>query len=92
MLNTAVGDEGGFAPNLKSSDEALKRRLTEAGAVELVKQAAGHPQVRYQADKGTLEYESYVGEDTYVPTSDEFETQLNLLMQLADLNEKLNVW
>ena len=23
-LNTAVGDEGGFAPNLKSSDEALE--------------------------------------------------------------------
>src|SRR5438132_213486 len=28
-LNTAVGDEGGFAPNLKSADEALQI-LTEA--------------------------------------------------------------
>jgi len=34
-LNTAVGDEGGFAPNLKSSDEALE---TIAKAVE----AAGY--------------------------------------------------
>src|SRR5262249_54535444 len=27
-LNTAVGDEGGFAPNLKSSDEALEALAT----------------------------------------------------------------
>ncbi|MEW6140753.1 MAG: phosphopyruvate hydratase [Thermodesulfobacteriota bacterium] len=33
-LNTAVGDEGGFAPNLQSNEEALKeimRAITEAG-------------------------------------------------------------
>ena len=78
--------------HIKSSEEALKQRLTEAGALELVKQAAGQPQVRYRADKGTLEYEIYVGERTYAPTPDEFERQLNLLTQIAALNEELNVW
>ncbi|MFL6211524.1 MAG: hypothetical protein ACJ74W_21930 [Pyrinomonadaceae bacterium] len=78
--------------HIKSSEEALKQKLTDAGALELVKQAAGRPDVRYRADKGTLEYERYVGEDTYVPTPDEFAAQLNLLTRLADLNEELNVW
>jgi hypothetical protein len=78
--------------HLKSSEEALVRKLTEAGAVELVKQDAARPEVRYRADKGTLEYSDIVNDDTYVPTPAEFEAQLNLLLRLADLNKELNVW
>lgn len=39
-LNTAVGDEGGFAPNLKSSDEALEvlSRAVEAAGYKLGEQ------------------------------------------------------
>jgi enolase len=41
-LNTAVGDEGGFAPNLKSSDEALEILATaiEKAGYEVGKQVA----------------------------------------------------
>ena len=77
---------------IKCGDEAIRRRLTEAGAFELVAQALGKPDVRYRADKGTLEYRLYVGESNYVPAPDEFERQLDVLARLADFNEELNVW
>src|SRR5260370_10050885 len=39
-LNTAVGDEGGFAPNVKSSDEALEiiARAVESAGYKLGEQ------------------------------------------------------
>src|SRR5262245_15305793 len=50
-LNTAVGDEGGFAPNLKSSDEALE---VLAKAVELAGYKLGD-QVAFALDPATTE-------------------------------------
>jgi hypothetical protein len=78
--------------HIKTDNEALKQRLKESGAVELVKQYPGHPKVSYRADKGSLEYESFANDDTYVPARDEFQRHLNLMTQLAELNEQINVW
>src|SRR5262249_55950281 len=50
-LSTAVGDEGGFAPNLKSSDEALE---TLAKAVETAGYKLG-TQVAFALDPATTE-------------------------------------
>jgi enolase len=50
-LNTAVGDEGGFAPNLKSSDEALE---VLAKAVEKAGYKLGD-QVAFALDPATTE-------------------------------------
>jgi enolase len=50
-LNTAVGDEGGFAPNLKSSDEALEVLAT---AVEQAGYKLGD-QVGFALDAATTE-------------------------------------
>jgi len=50
-LNTAVGDEGGFAPNLKSSDEALEVLAT---AVEQAGYKLGD-QVAFALDAATTE-------------------------------------
>jgi enolase len=50
-LNTAVGDEGGFAPNLKSSDEALEAL---AKAVEKAGYKLGD-QVAFALDPATTE-------------------------------------
>jgi enolase len=50
-LNTAVGDEGGFAPNLKSSDEALE---ILALAVERAKYKVGE-QVAFALDPAATE-------------------------------------
>jgi hypothetical protein len=77
---------------IKSDDEALKLRLVEAGAVALVKNVSSNAQVRYRADKGTLEYQILARADSYVPTADEFQMQLNLLTTLAELNTGLNDW
>jgi len=77
---------------IRSDEEELKDKLAEAGLITLIQSVSGHPQVRYRADKGTIEYEMLVGDDSYVPSADEFQTQLNLLTQLAELNSKLNVW
>jgi len=77
--------------NIQTDDKGLKQRLNDAGAVELVDSVSTKAQLRYRADKGTLEYQMGVA-DSYVPTSEEFQTQLNLLTKLAELNEKLNVW
>jgi hypothetical protein len=78
--------------HIKTDNEALKQRLIDAGAVELVKQDPGHPKVSYRADKGSLEYESFANDETYVPARDEFQRHLNLMTQLAELNEQINVW
>lgn len=51
QLNTAVGDEGGFAPNLKSSDEALEMLAT---AVEKAGYKIGD-QVAFALDAATTE-------------------------------------
>ena len=50
-LSTAVGDEGGFAPNLKSSDEALE---VLAKAVEKAGYKLGE-QVAFALDPATTE-------------------------------------
>src|SRR5262245_12158674 len=50
-LNTAVGDEGGFAPNLKSNDEALE---VVALAVEKARYKLGD-QIRFALDPATTE-------------------------------------
>src|SRR5436190_1125356 len=50
-LNTAVGDEGGFAPNLKSSDEAFE---VLAKAIELAGYKLGE-QVGFALDPATTE-------------------------------------
>src|SRR5205814_2375731 len=50
-LSTTVGDEGGFAPNLKSSDEALE---VLARAVELAGYKLGD-QVAFAMDPATTE-------------------------------------
>ena len=78
--------------HIKSGDEAIRQRLREAGAVELVEQDRWRPKVRYRADRGTLEYARFVVEADSVPAPDEFKAQLDLLARLADMNEELNVW
>jgi hypothetical protein len=75
---------------VECKDEAFKRRLTEAVAVELVQKNSGDAKVQYRVDEGTLEYEKSVAGEKSVPTVDEFEAQFKLLTHLADLNEKLN--
>jgi enolase len=50
-LNTAVGDEGGFAPDLKSADEALDLLMK---AIELAGYKAGE-QVAFALDPATTE-------------------------------------
>lgn len=77
---------------IKSNNEPLKKRLTEAAAIALVSERPEHPEVSYRADMGALELQFYVEDDKYVPTADDLQTQLNLMTRLADLNEKLNVW
>ncbi len=77
--------------DVESRDEALERRLIEAGDIELITKDSGSPSVRYKADEGTIEYERLVDGDTSVPTPDEFRVQLNLLKHLSELSEKVNV-
>lgn len=77
---------------IKTNNEPLKERLTEAGAIALVGERPEHPEVSYRADRGTLELQFYVDDDKYVPTAEALQSQLNLMTRLADLNEKLNIW
>jgi len=77
---------------IKTNNEPLKERLTDAGAIVLVSERPEHPEVSYRADRGTLELQFYVDDDEYVPAAEDLQSQLNLMTRLADLNEKLNVW
>jgi hypothetical protein len=78
--------------HIKTGNEPLKTRLADAGAIALVSERPEHPEVSYRADKGTLELQFYVDDDKYVPTAEDLQAQLNLMIRLADLNETLNVW
>lgn len=75
-LSTTVGDEGGFAPNLKSSDEALE---VLALAVEKAKYKLGE-QIVFALDPATTElydegkkkgYRFFKSKPDYVATTDE---------------------
>jgi hypothetical protein len=77
---------------IKTNNELLKERLTDAGTIALVSERPEHPEVSYRADRGTLDLQFYVDDDEYVPAAEDLQSQLNLMTRLADLNEKLNVW
>ena len=77
---------------IKTNNEPLKERLTEAGVVALVSERSEHLEVSYRADRGTLDLQFYVDDDEYVPAAEDLQSQLILITRLADLNEKLDVW
>lgn len=81
---------GKKAWHVKTRDEALKQRLTDAGALALVEQWPGYPDVAYKAKTGTLQYTTQVKTMFAIPAPDEFRAQLDLLNNLAQINQQTN--
>lgn len=75
---------------VKSKDGDLAPRLTEAGAVAAIQQWADQPEISYKAKSGTLHYWQRVDGMRDVPTPEAFQAQLDLLAQLAQINQQAN--
>ncbi|HEY4027762.1 MAG TPA: hypothetical protein VGO86_15150 [Candidatus Dormibacteraeota bacterium] len=84
----------------RSGEWALKagaatRRLTEAGLVRRisVEDVSGHrmwPTVRYERRRGLLTFDQNGENDQWVPSVDAFHRHLDLLADLADINQRAN--
>lgn len=81
---------GKKAWHVKTRDEALKQRLIDAGALGLVEQWPGYPDVSYKAKSGTLHYTIQIKNMFALPAPQEFRAQLDLLTKLARINQQGN--
>lgn len=75
---------------VKSRDEELAQRLTQAGGPALLRDWVGQPQITYQAKSGALVYRVADADLPAVPAPDAFQAQLDLLARLARLNREAN--
>ncbi len=75
---------------IKSKDETLAQRLTDAGAAEAVQGWPSTPEINYNAKSGSLEYRDRAGGQYAVPSVEQFEAQLALMSKLASLQRTLN--
>ncbi len=75
---------------VKSKDDALRLRLTEAGAVGAIQNWASQPEITYKSKSGALHYWQRVEGMYSVPSPEEFQAQLDLLARLAEINREAN--
>ena len=77
--------------HITTKDEQLKQRLTDAGVLALLESWTTRPKISYSARSGQLEYSEAVRDAYTIPDADTFGRQLQLLGQLAQLNDQVNV-
>ena len=75
---------------VKSRDDDLKLRLTDAGAVTTIQNWSGQPEIAYKSKSGTLHYWQRVSGPYDVPSPEAFQAQLDLLSRLAEINREVN--
>jgi hypothetical protein len=75
---------------VKSKDDDLRQRLTEAGAVTAIQSWANQPEITYKSRNGTLHYWQRVEGMYDLPTPEAFQAQLDLLAALAKINRQAN--
>lgn len=75
---------------VKSKDELLAQRLTDAGAAAALQGWAGTPEITYNAKSGNLEYRDRAEGEYAVPTPEQFRAQLTLLSWLAQMQREIN--
>lgn len=82
---------GAKAWRIKAKDDALAQRLEAAGAVAALQPFTNYPTITYKAKAGTLTYNTQVRNAYAVPSPDEFQQQLALLQQLAQIQQQVNL-
>lgn len=75
---------------VKSRDEDLRQRLTDAGAVTAIQSWVDQPEIAYKSKSGTLHYWQRVEGMYDIPTPEQFQQQLDLLAGLAKINRQVN--
>lgn len=81
---------GAKAWRVRSKDDGLQRRLTDAGAPLVVQNIVGQPDITFKGKNGILIYRTQTNGAFDLPTADQFKAQLDLLAQLSELNGKVN--
>lgn len=81
---------GEKAWRVKSKDELLAQRLSEAGAAAAMQNWPGTPEITYNAKSGNLEYRDRAEGEYAVPAPGRFEAQLTLLARLAQWQREIN--
>ncbi len=75
---------------VKSKDELLAGRLTEAGASEALQGWPSTPEITYNAKSGNLEYRDRSEGEYAVPAPEQFQAQLTLLSRLVQMHREIN--
>lgn len=75
---------------VKSKDDDLRQRLTDAGAVAAIQDWPSQPDVTYKGKTGVLTYRSRVGGAFDLPSVEQFQAQLDLMARLSKLNTQVN--
>ncbi len=75
---------------IHTHDSALHGRLTQAGLLGLIPGWDYETTLRYSGRKGTLLYSHHIFTRDGLPSPEVFETELNLLRKVANLNKQLN--
>lgn len=81
---------GTKAWRVKSKDDGLQRRMTDAGAALAVQTLTGQPDITYKSKNGVLTYRTQTNGAFDIPSLEQFQAQLDLLAQLSELNSKAN--
>ncbi len=81
---------GEKAWRVKSKDELLAQRLTDAGAASAVQGWPSTPEITYNAKSGNLEYRDRADGEYAVPTPEQFGAHLTLLSRLAQMQREAN--
>ncbi len=75
---------------VKSKDDDLRQRLTDAGAAAAVQNWPSHPEITYKGKNGTLHYWKRAEGMYDIPSVEDFQAQLDLLAKLAQFNRQTN--
>jgi hypothetical protein len=75
---------------VKSKDDALRQRLTDAGAAAAMQAWSRQPEITFKGKNGTLHYWEKAEGMYDLPSVEAFQAQLDLLTKLSAMNRQAN--
>ncbi len=72
------------------ANDGLARGLNESGIVAEVQRQGQGAQAQYQAGSGTLTYSTRIANAYALPHPEQFQSQLQTLMRLVQMNRQIN--
>ena len=89
-LHYKQGSDGAHHWELKTKDPVLQERLSQSGVMKIAPNWDHQVSLKYNGRKGTLLYIHYIFSRDGVPAPEIFETQLDMLKKLLNINQQVN--